>query len=161
VTRIETARTVARPPDAVFDAVSDFEAYPAYTPHLESVSSAGDGGVGTEYELRVAALGLSVDVRTRLTGVDPPRSVEWTVLGGVTATGTLAISPQGDGSKSRINFQVDYDPDSLDSTAVSLPFGLSFGLVRSKAESLAKREIEGVLDRLVADLEGTETEPTE
>ncbi|MFB6086100.1 MAG: SRPBCC family protein [Halodesulfurarchaeum sp.] len=155
VTRIETSRTVKFPPVVVFEEVSDFEAYPAHTPHLESVSRAGDGDVGTEYELRVAALGLSADVRTRLTAVDPPREISWTLLGDLTATGSIEITAIENRAGSRIDVWIDYDPESLDSNAISLPFGLSVEWVRSKAEALAKREMERVLDGLLADLEAS------
>ncbi|MFW5921889.1 MAG: type II toxin-antitoxin system RatA family toxin [Halodesulfurarchaeum sp.] len=151
--RIEGSRRVDQSPEAVFGAVRDFSGYTDYSDYLRAVTVDGDGDRGTEYVLDIRVLGLTVDVRTRLDELDPPRRIEWSVLGDVEAAGQWNVRPIEGGNGSTLELIVEYDPESVDSSVVSLPFGLSVARLTSKAESLAEREAETVLDRLVADVE--------
>lgn len=151
--RIEVSRSVDRSPVAVFGTVRDFSGYPAYSEYLTGVTVDGDGDSGTEYVLDIRVFGLSFDVRTRLDELDPPRRIGWSVLEDIDAAGQWIVRPAEGGNGSELELVVEYDPESVDSSVVSLPFGMSFDWLASKAESLAEREAETVLDRLVADLE--------
>lgn len=151
--RIEVSRRVNRDPAVVFAAARDFSAYPDYSEYLKDVTPDGDGTPGTEYDLHIHVLGLSFDVRTRLEELDPPRRIEWSVHGELDAVGRWIVTPVSDETASKIDLVLEYDPNSIDSSVVSLPFGLSVSWVADRAEALAEREVEAVLDRLVADLE--------
>ncbi|MDZ7850881.1 MAG: SRPBCC family protein [Halodesulfurarchaeum sp.] len=151
--RIEVSRQVNRSPAVVFAAVRDFSTYPAYSDYLKDVTPDGDGAPGTEYDLAVHVLGLSFDVRTRLDQLEPPRRIEWSVLGDVEAVGRWLVTPVGDETASKIDLVLEYDPNSIDSSVVSLPLGMTFSWLTDRAEALAEREAGAVLDRLVADIE--------
>lgn len=123
------------------------------TPH-------GDGEVGTEYDLTFEWWQLSYTVGSRVSNLEPPRRIAWQIDGPLQAHGEWEIVEQEDPpdqveAASRVYFRVTFDPDSVDPDSIDLPSFVSLEWVLSKAVPKVRSEAERVLERMVADLEGT------
>ncbi len=137
----------------VFETLRDFTRYPAYSAYLETVLGEGQSGPGTEYELRFQLFGTSFDVRTRLVDLRPPQTIEWEVIDELDARGRWNVSELDGGKSSRIELEIEYDPQSVSPGTVSLPFGVSLGWVQKRAERVAQSEARQILDRIATELE--------
>ena len=160
---IVVSTVVYLPPEDVYEFVVDFPRYANYSDHLEEVRRHGDGSVGTEYELRFSWWKLTYTARSRVTGLDPPTRVDWTVVKDLDADGRWRVEPLEElpagapadaETACRVFFEVVFDPDSAHSGMVDLPRFVSLGWVVKKVKPVLQREAENVVERIVADLEG-------
>ncbi|MGM0371252.1 MAG: SRPBCC family protein [Halobacteriota archaeon] len=151
---IAVARPVDQPPEVVFATVRDFQAYPRYSKYLQSVSATAETQV-TEYAFQFGWWKLAYETQARVTACEPPHTIDWTITQDLEADGRWVVEERSDGSQ--LHFQVAYDPDSLGSDAVSLPFGVSLDWVRDRATALIESEAKRVLDRIVAEVDGRPT----
>lgn len=159
--RILVSTVVYRSPGEVFPYLADFTRYPRYADHLESVTVDGDGGPGTRYDLRLAWWKLSYTARSEVTGVSAPTSLQWRLTKDLDAEGEWRVesapdaAPPEEETASRLYFEAVYDPHSASEDAVSLPRFVSMGWVIDKLRPRLMNEARRVLERLVADVEGT------
>lgn len=150
---LEVRTTVARPPGAVFEHVTDFASYPSYTKYLRDVGVRGDGDVGTEYRLHFGWWRLTYDAHTRVTGLDAPNTLDWEVTRDLDARGRWIVDEDG-GDRSDVRFRVHYDPTSVSAGAVDLPTLVPLDWVVERVVDLIEEEGRRVVERLVADIEG-------
>lgn len=156
--QIEVSAVLHRPPETVHDVLIDFSRYPRYSEYLRSVSTDGDGGVGTTYTLRFAWWKISYTVRSRVTHIERPERIAFEVVEGIDAAGAWHIEPVPDAGPteeagSRLRFAVEYDPSSIGGD-VDLPPLVSLDWVIEKAEPRIREEAERVMRRVAADVEG-------
>ncbi|GAB3024601.1 SRPBCC family protein [Natronobiforma cellulositropha] len=159
--RIVLSTVVYRTPEETFPYLSAFERYPHYAEHLESVTARGDGGPGTEYDLRLAWWKLHYTAYSRVTAIEEPTSLRWELRKNLDAEGEWRIEPEPEAAPedeetaSRIYFSASYDPHSANEDAISLPRFVSLDWAIRKLRPRLLAEAERVVRRLVADVEGT------
>lgn len=160
---IVVSTVVYAPAREVYDVLVDFPGYTAYSDHLRDVTRRGDGGPGTRYALRFEWWKLTYTARSEVTDLDPPHRIDWRLVKDIDAAGRWRIdpldampadAPEDAAVACRVFFEVEFDPGSADSSAVSLPALVSFDWVLSKVKPLAVSEAEDVVERAVADIEG-------
>ncbi|GGM72249.1 hypothetical protein J2752_002342 [Halarchaeum rubridurum] len=181
---VEVATTVRAPPEDVYDFLLDFPGYAAYSKHLESVRAHGDGGPGTEYRLTFAWWKLDYTAHTRVTDVERPTRIDWSVTRDLDASGQWLVDPLGaaedgsDGDDENGNEGGTGDADTAGTTdtddtaeacrvrfvvtydpgsaegVLDLPLFASLDWVIEKASELVVEEGRRVVERVVADLEG-------
>lgn len=153
--RLEVATDVYADRETVYEFLQSFPLYAEYSEYLDSVTSHGDGGPGTEYDLNLSWWRLTYTARSRVTDVEPPERIDWHLVGDLTARGAWLIEPL-DGSEdgSRVRLVVDYDTDSADASTLDLPRLLSVDALVDRVRPLLRDEAERVVERVVADLEG-------
>lgn len=158
-------RTVAyESAEEIYDFLIDFPRYARYSKYLTDVRRLrGNTGVGTQYALRFAWWKLTYTAHSEVVSVDPPTAINWRVIKDIDANGTWQIEPReslpADAPDDAtvacdVSLQVDFDPDSADSSVLNLPRLVSFGWVLTKAIPLIREEAERVVRRAVNDLEG-------
>lgn len=158
--RIVLSTVVYRSPEEVFPYLRSFPRYPRYSEHLESVEARGDGGAGTEYDLRLAWRQFGYTAHSKVTGIDDPRTLSWRLTEDVDARGQWRVepepeaAPEGIETASRVYFEAAYDPHSADEDALSLPRFISLDWVVSKIQPRLIGEAKEVVARLVEDVEG-------
>ncbi len=161
---LDVSTVVYIPPAEAYAFLRDFPGYAEYSAYLETVRQEGDGGVGTRYDLVLGWWKLSYTARSRVTGLEPPQRIDWTLVGGLDAEGSWLVEPAPDerpadeDHASRITFHVEYDPDSARDASLDLPVLVSMDWVIEKVTPLAEREARRVVERVVADLEGQRRE---
>lgn len=159
---IEVSTVVYLPPEEVYDFLVDFPRYANYSKHLHRVERDGDGSPGTDYRLTLSWWKITYTAHTRVTDVDPPNRIEWTVVRDLDATGYWAIDPAPEEARSedepasRVRFSVTFRPESADPTGLDLPRFVPVNRVIQKVKPVVQREAERVVRRIVADLEGEE-----
>lgn len=159
---LEVSTVVYVPPAEVYDLLRDFPGYSNYTEYVTGITADGDGdgGTGTEYDIRLEWWKLSYTLRSRVTAVDPPERIDWRVVKDLNAHGSWRVehvpeaAPDDRETASRVWLDIAFDADSADSDAVDLPRLVSLGWVVSKVKPLVVDEAERVVERIVADLEG-------
>jgi len=160
VDELVVSTQVHAPAGEVYDLLEDLERYDRYSKYLRRVRRAtGDGGAGTRYALEFAWWKLTYTARSTVTDVDPPNRIDWRITKDIDANGHWLVDPiAGEEAVCDVEFRVNFDPDSADSGALDLPFGVSFDWVLAKAIPLFRSEAERVVERAVADLEGDSRE---
>ena len=169
--RLEVSTDVNVPPTEVYEFLVDFPRYARYSSYLDRVEQHGNGSPGTEYDLVFSWWVLSYTARSEVTGVDPPRQIDWRTVKDIDARGHWRIEPISDtaagteeadsepeDSTSRVYFVVEFDRSSASRDAVTLPSFVSFDSVLDRVTGKLKTEATSVVERVVADLEGTERE---
>lgn len=153
---VEIETGIYLPPTAVYEVLLDFPGYAKYSKYLERVERvSGDGGPGTEYALRFEWGHLDYAVRSRVTAVDPPRQIDWTITSALTAEGQWRIESVSDSPpESTVTLVVNYEPNSVGPGDVGLPPFISFDWLVEEVQDLIMEEGKRVVDRLVTDLEG-------
>jgi len=156
VKRLTVSTDVEIPPSEAYEFLLDFPGYAEYSKHLTGVEQDGDGGPGTEYRLHFAWWKLTYTAHSRVTDVDPPHRIDWEVTKHIDAEGRWEIEPLHDRENpaSRVSLVVEYDPESVSESAISLPPLVGLDWVVGKATGLIEKEGERVVERIVADLEG-------
>lgn len=166
-------------PEAVYDFLVDFPQYARYSAYLEEVETlTGDGGPGTRYALTFSWWKLTYTAHSRVTDVEPPATIDWTITKDIDAGGRWRVTPtaddgddpdtretdaenatrRDDGSSAapcRVALEVEFDPSSASPAVLDLPRLVSFDWVLKKAIPLIKSEAERVVERAVRDLEGS------
>lgn len=153
--QLEATATVHAPPPEVFELLADFPSYVEYTDYLEAVEATGSGDAGTEYTMHFAWWRVEYSVRSVVTDLDPPRRIEFELVEGLEAEGAWEIAAREAAPEvSDIRFVIRYDPGTIGGDAVSLPSLISLGTVIDRAKPYLLSEAEGVLERIVEELEG-------
>lgn len=152
--RLEVATDVYVDRETVFEFLQSFPLYANYSEYLDSVTTHGDGGPGTEYDLDLSWWRLSYTARSRVTAIDPPERIDWELVGGLAARGAWLIEPLDGDDGSRVRLVVDYDTDSADASTLDLPRLLSADVIVDRVKPLFREEAVRVVERVVADLEG-------
>ena len=151
-------------PAEVYEFLRDFEGYSRFTEYLKRVERIhGDGGVGSRYALRFAWWKLTYTARSEVTDVDPPRRIDWRVTKDIDAHGFWRIdpfeelppnAPEYADEGCRVTFEVRFDAESADTSAVSLPRFVSFDRVLGMVRPKVQEEAERIVRRAVRELEG-------
>ena len=150
------------PPEEVYEFLLDFPRYADYSAHLTGVTADGDGSPGTRYALRFEWWKLSYTLRSEVTEVDPPERIDWEVVKDLRARGRWTVealdelpadAPDDAEVGSRVTLTVTFDADSARGV-LDLPRFVSFDWVIDKVRPKVMDEAEGVVARIVADLEG-------
>ena len=147
-------------PADVYELLLDFPRYANYTEYLRAVRTVvGDGGPGTQYALTFAWWKISYTARSEVTGVDPPRRIDWMITKDIDASGCWRVTPstadREDGPVCEVALEVAFDPKSASPDALDIPRLVSFDWVVRKAIPLIRSEAERVVERAVRDLEGS------
>ena len=156
-------------PEDVYAFLLDFPRYANYSEYLREVRTlTGDGGPGTRYALTFAWWKITYTAHSRVTGVEPPTRIDWSITKDIDAGGRWRVTPaehdggDGDGtdadpsdSPCEVALEVEFDPGSASSDALDLPRLVSFDWVLKKAIPLIRGEAERVVERAVRDLEGS------
>jgi hypothetical protein len=123
----------------------------------------GDGGVGSRYEITVSWWKLSYAVTPRVVALDPPSRIDWELTDRVTARGYWAIEPLPERAvpsdrefATRARLRVEFAQSSLSNGVSGLPPLVPFDRILDRVAPVAKREVNAVFRRAVADLEGRE-----
>lgn len=159
--RILLSTLVHRDPEPIFETISSFGNYPSYTSVLDSVSGTGDGSAGTTYDLHLSWWKLSYTARSEVTEVEEPSRLAWRLRSDIDAAGEWRIKPEpgsaptDEATASRLFFDVAYDPHSADPSALSLPRFVSLDRVIGRVRPRLLEEVEEIVQRLVADIEGS------
>lgn len=163
--RLEVTTDVFVDRSTAFDFLVAFSEYADYSEYLESVRRHGDGSAGTEYDLTFAWWKVTYTARSRVTAVDRPDRIDWTLVSDVAARGHWAIEtaseptgdvdpPTPDAPVTQVRFVVEYDPESADADVLGLPALLSVDALVDRVTPLIREEATRVVERVVADLEG-------
>lgn len=150
-------------PEEAYEFLLDFPGYADYSEYLESVAEL-DGDEHARYALRFSWWKLSYTARSEVTETVPPERIEWRVLGKFKAGGRWLIDPLDELPEDApewadeavaISFEVEYDADTAHSGMLDLPAFISLDYVVDKAKPLVEKEARRVVERAVADLEGS------
>jgi ribosome-associated toxin RatA of RatAB toxin-antitoxin module len=165
VDALELSTVVYAPPSDVYDFLREFTAYEQYSDYVQRVRRSGDGGVGSAYEITVQWWRLSYTVTPRVTALDPPHRIDWRVVDRVEAEGYWAVEPLPDDEvpddrdcATRARLRIEFVQSSLSNGVSGLPPLVPFDRILQRVTPVAKREIDAVFRRAVADLEGDERE---
>lgn len=163
VDEIAVSTVVYAPAESVFEFLVDFPRYADYSDHLTRVRQVGDGGPGTQYALTFAWWRLTYTAESRVTDVDPPRRLDFTVTKDIHAVGRWRIeelaelpddAPVHAETACRVFFEVEFDAGTVSAGDIDLPRFVSLGWVIERIKPALQKEAEGVVERVVADLEG-------
>ncbi|MFB6196037.1 MAG: type II toxin-antitoxin system RatA family toxin [Haloplanus sp.] len=161
--RIHVSTVICLPATEVYDFLVDFPRYARYSEYLTDVTADGDGSPGTRYRLRFAWWKLTYTAHTEVTAVDPPNRIDWRVTKDIDARGDWRVEPldtvppevpDDEGPACRVHLEVAFDPDSVGGGVIDLPRFVSFDWVIEKLKPVLVEEAEGVVERIVADVEG-------
>jgi uncharacterized membrane protein len=166
VQRVEVSTVVYLPPEEIYEFLVDFPRYAKYSKYLDDIERDGDGTPGTKYDLRFAWWKLSYTARSEVTALDPPTRIDWRLVKDIDASGYWLVEPEPESAPddeetaSRVRIRIDFSPQSAEEGVISLPRFVSLDWVISKVKPKIKAEAERVVERIVADLEGTRREVT-
>ena len=160
VDHLELSTVVYVPPEEAYEFLLDFPGYANYSEHLTRVTHDGDGGSGTEYDIRLKWWKIQYVVRSEVTELDRPNRIDWKIIKDIHAHGSWRVeevpeeAPEGKETASRVRLSIHFDADSASSGMLDLPMFVSLGWVVDKAKPLVLSEAEKVVKRIVTDLEG-------
>jgi len=161
VDRVEVSTVVYLPPEEIYEFLLDFPRYADYSKYLQRVRSDGDGRPGTNYYMQFAWWKLSYTAHSEVTDVRPPNGIDWRITKDIDAEGFWGIDPVPEeappekATASRVRLSVQFHPDSADSSTLDLPRFVSLDWVIEKVKPKIREEAERVVERIVADLEGS------
>jgi hypothetical protein len=124
-------------------------------------------GVGAEYDFRLAWWKLGCTMRSRVVDAVRPERVGWRVIDGPEAAGHWRVEPAPEAAErecvpaaARVRLAAEFDPDTVDVGALTLPEVLEFDWAVAQVKPLLAREVERMVVRAVRDLEGDPREVT-
>jgi uncharacterized protein YndB with AHSA1/START domain len=139
---IEYSVEIDGPPDEVFAYLDDYRRHGEWQDGLVVEDVTGDGGVGTHVKQRRRMGGREQAVEWEVTEKDPPRTFAFRgTRGPLRPVGGGRLEPLDGGSRTRLDFTLDFEPH-----------GLGF-LLRPLARSQARKAIPGDHARLKEILE--------
>lgn len=166
VDEYEASTVFHLPQREVYDLLFEFRRFPEHVEYLDAARVHGDGA-GARFRVVASWWRLSTTLRGRVTDVDPPERIDWTLTNDADASGHWSIEPAPeasppDGTATRLRLVARLDGDSVDASGYGPRFGPSISLdwVLGKVAPLVAREGERLLGNLVAELEG-EPRPVE
>jgi uncharacterized membrane protein len=164
VDTIVVSTVVYEEPEEIYDVLIDFPRYAKYSEHLTEVRRLdGNGAVGTQYALDFAWWKLTYTAHSEVVDVDPPTQIDWRVIKDIDANGHWQVEPRNSVPAAApddvttacdVSLRIDFDPNSADGSALSLPRLVSIGWVVKKVIPLIRNEAERVVQRAVTDVEG-------
>jgi uncharacterized membrane protein len=158
VDEIEARTVVYAPPEELYEFLLDFPGYARYSEYLDRVTQDGDGTVGTTYALAFSWWKLTYTARSEVTGVDPPRRIDWRIVKDIDAEGYWQVTPtdppEGVDAATEVLLHIEYDTDSASPSAVDLPKLVSLAWVIEKVQPLVRKEATRIVRRVVDDIEG-------
>ena len=166
VDTVEVSTVVYVSPEEAYEFLVDFPRYAKYSKYLKEITRDGDGTPGTSYDLTFAWWKLSYTARSEVTALDRPTRIDWRLIKDIDAWGHWRVEtdpetvPEETSPASRVVLRIEFEPDSADSSAITLPSFVSLDWVISKVKPKIKAEAERVVERIVADLEGQHREVT-
>lgn len=161
---IAVSTVVYVPAEEVYEFLVDFPGYANYSEHLTDVEQRGDGSAGTRYLLRFAWWKLTYTAHSKVTNLDPPNRIDWRSVKDIDAVGQWRVEPLAEPpadapadaeTACRVHFEVAFNPDTAREGALDLPRFVSFEWVLGKVKPKVTREAERIVERVVADLEGS------
>ncbi|MBV0923517.1 SRPBCC family protein [Halomicroarcula limicola] len=158
---VEVSTVVYAPPEEMYEFLLDFPGYARYSEYIERVTQDGDGTPGTRYDLVFSWWKLTYTARSEVTGVERPERIDWRIVKDIDADGYWKVesvpekAPDGVEAASRIVFHIDFDPSSVSESSVDLPRFVSLDWVIEKVKPLIRKEAGRIVERVVADIEGT------
>jgi len=163
VDEVEVSTVVYLPPEEIYDFLVDFPGYARYSKYLERVRADGDGQPGTRYALTFSWWKLEYTAHSEVTAVDRPTSIDWELVRDLEASGhwhveevdVPAEAPADAEAACRVTLRVEFDPSTASVGRLNLPSFVSLSRVIEKVKPLVQEEAERVVERIVADLEGT------
>lgn len=144
------------PPSDVFSFVRDFRGYAEYSDYLADVCQDGDGGVGTTYELTAEWWRITYRAQTEVTDIEPPDRIDWRVVDVIDANGAWELESTTGGTL--VTLRIAFDAASADTGAVNLPRFVSLAWVFDRVKPIVELEAIAIVERIVADLEGSSRE---
>lgn len=162
--RLELSTDVYLPQEDVYAFLLDFPRYARYSKYLDRVDQYGNGSPGTEYDLVFSWWKLSYTARSKVTDVDSPQRIDWRTVKDIDAQGHWRVEPAPERAPehavtaSEVYFVVEFDRSSASRDALTLPQFVSFDWVLDRVVPKIQEEGRRVVERVVADLEGTERE---
>lgn len=162
VDEVRVSTVVYAPREEVFAFLMDLRTYPKYSKHLRDVEREGDGGPGTRYTMTFGWWKVTYRAVSEVVAVDEPTSIDWRVVKDIDAEGYWQLTdapeecPPDREHATRVELLIEYDPDSASAGAIDLPALVPLETVIDRAVGLIAQEAERVLERIVADLEGSE-----
>jgi len=105
---VDAAETIARPPDEVFDFISDTENWPRYRDDIVNVEPRGRVAAGTEVVTRLATRQLSrpnpklakfIEVRSVITSVEPGKGYTTALVGHPEEVGAFQLEAVDGGTR--------------------------------------------------------------
>jgi len=160
VDRLEVSTLIYLPREEIYEFLVDFPQYAKYSEYLDEIYRHGDGQPETEYDLTFSWWKLSYTARSRVTSADPPERIDWELVRDLDASGYWQVEPEPESAPkdeetaSRVRFYVEFDPQSANTGAIDLPALTSLDWLISKVTPKIRAEAEGVVRRIVHDLEG-------
>ncbi|PSQ16504.1 polyketide cyclase [Halobacteriales archaeon QS_8_69_26] len=154
---VEASLVLRLPQREVYESLFEFTRYDRYSDHLEEARVRGEG-VGSRFALTFSWWRLTYTLRGRVTEVEPPERIEWSVTKDVDARGHWAIEPAPEEAPAdcetatRARLYAEFDRSSVRSGALDTV--APTGWVLSKVMPLVEPEAERAARRAVADLEG-------
>lgn len=181
VNAVEVSTVVYAPREEVYEFLLDFTGYGRYSSYIEHIERTGDGGPGTRYDITVSWWKLRYTANSEVTETAPPERIDWQLVGGLTAHGHWRIEPvegdedatdladvapgtepdeKGRGPANRVVLRIEYDPDSVSGSMLSLPAFVPLDAVVERVVPHVESEAESIVEDVVAELEG-ERRPVE
>jgi len=159
---LDLSAVVYVPQEEVYEFLLDFPGYAHYSKYIEHVSPRGNGDQGTQYDMRFAWWKIGYTVRSEVTDAVPHDRIDWEIVRDLNAQGAWVVEPVPEEvpedheaeTATRVNFVVEFDPDSLDEGTLDLPRFVSLEWVVDKAKPLIWKEARRIIARVVRDLEG-------
>lgn len=138
-------REIGAPPEVVFEAITDHEAYPEFTPIRKAVlERPGEGAPNGVGAIRALHL-VGPPIRERITVYEPPRRLAYEVLSGVplrSQEGTVSLEPAGAGCA--MSYRIDFEPlIPLSGAAVGLAIKTAIGRLTALVGAEAERRAAG------------------
>lgn len=133
--RVEKDLTVNAPVDRVYAMWTDFESFPQFMKHVESVERVGDDQL--HWKAKIGPFTKEWDAQIK--ALIPSRSVTWRSLSGAENAGAVTLSERG--NLTEMHIVIEYDPNWLEAIGDTVTGTLS----RSVEEDLErfKRLAEG------------------
>jgi uncharacterized membrane protein len=102
--RIEKDITVNAPVDKVYSIWTDFENFPSFMNHVESVTQTGD----KTYRWRAQMGPITKEWDAEVQGLSPNKSVTWRSVSGADNAGAVTMSERG--NITELHVVIEYDP---------------------------------------------------
>lgn len=102
--RIEKDITVNAPVDKVYSMWTDFEHFPSFMSHVESVRKTGD----KTYRWRAQIGPITKEWDAEVQGLSPNKSVTWHSVSGADNAGAVTLSERG--NITELHVVIEYDP---------------------------------------------------
>jgi hypothetical protein len=135
---------ISRSPEDVFAFMTDFRHAAEWQENLISANVEGEGpfGVGSRVKMTRRVAGSERTMTNEVTGHDPPRSFAFRgVDGPIRAKGRGTVEPVGDGTSSRVTFELDFEGHGIGKLLVPL-------VVRRQARSDVTKSYARLKERL-------------